>query len=481
MKNYLSKIKNYLSKIQNFEIRNSVSYFSKKNPFGTIISLIGLVFLFSLYFTIPTFYNYENFDKEFQKKLSKDFNLDLKNISSVTYLMLPAPHFMIEECDIYFSNNPKDKLLNVKHLKINIFSKNLHKKEKIELKNMHLNKVDLDLKFINIKNFYNHIKYNVAKPIYLKKSNLFFRDENKEIILISKIENFKYFFDIKNNKKKLNILGNLFGSDFSFAWEKDFSDPNITTGDIKFKNPNLNILNTFKRDNENFTKAKTNIKFLRHSLNLNYKFNKDGIEFIDDKNKIINRSKLVGNISLDSFFFDLNLILSGIRIQTVLNNLFLNLHKINKSANLNFNGNLKINLNEVNNRLFENLVININFLEKKISLNKSSISLKKIGKVNFSDPSIYEKDDKLFIKSKIKFDVNDQQELYKRFLIPRQNRIDLNKIYFEVEYNVDDGNYFLSSINLNENENNEIIFYEIKNIQQLNNLISKEFRKINLD
>ena len=108
-------MKNYLSKIENFDIQNFISYFSKKNPFGTIISLIALVFLLSLYFTIPTFYNYENFDKEIQKKVSKDFKLDLKNISNITYLMLPTPHFMIEECDIYLSNNPKDKLLSVKH------------------------------------------------------------------------------------------------------------------------------------------------------------------------------------------------------------------------------------------------------------------------------------------------------------------------------------------------------------------------------
>jgi len=476
-------MKNYLSKIENFDIKNFISYFSKKNPFGTIISLIALVFLLSLYFTIPTFYNYENFDKEIQKKVSKDFKLDLKNISNITYLMLPSPHFLIEECDVYLSNNPKDKLLTVKHLKINIFSKNLHKKEKIELKNIHLDKVDLDLQFINIKNFYSHLRYNITKPIYLKNSNLFLRDENKEIILISKIKKFKYFIDTQNKTKKLSSVGNLFGSDFSFAWEKNFTNPNITTGDIKFKNPNLNILSTFNKDSENFTKAKTNIKFLRNSLDLNYKFNQDGIELIDDKNKIINRSKLVGNISLDTFFFDLNLILSGIRIETVLNNLFLNLHKINKTANLNFNGNLKINLDEVKNRLFENLIIDINFLEKKISLNKSSLSLKKIGKINFSDPSFYEKNEKLFVKSKIKFDVYDQQELYKRFLIPRQNRVDLNKIYFELEYNVDDGNYFLSTINLSENENesNEMIFQEINNIQQLNNLISREFRTINLD
>jgi len=474
-------MKNYLSKIKKFKIKNYISNFRKKNPFNPIILSIILVFLLSLYFTIPTFYNYENFDKEIQKKVSKDFKLNLKNISSVTYLMLPTPHFLIEECDIHFSNDPKEKILKAKHLKINVFSKNLHKKENIELKSIHLKKVDLDLQFIDIKNFYNHLKYNISKPIYINKSNLFFRDKNKEIILISKIKNFEYFFYSQRKSKKLNVSGNLFGSNFKFNWEKNFSNPYITTSDIKFYNPNLNISNKFNKENENFTKAKTRLRFLRNSLDLNYKFNRDSIELIDDKSKIINHSKLIGNIKLDPFFFDLDLILSEIRVQAVLDSIFLNLYKTNQSTNLNFNGNLKINLNEINNRLFENLIININFLKEKISLNESSLNLTKIGKINFSDPSIYEKNQKLFIKSKIKFDVDDQEQLYRKFLIPRQNRINLNKVYFEVEYNIDDGNYFLSSINFNENKNNQIIFQKIKNIQQLNNFISSEFKKVSLD
>ena len=382
MKNYLSKIKNFLPKFEKFDFKQFISILSK-NPFGVIISLIALVFLFSLYFTIPTFYNYEEFDKEIKKKVSADFKLNLKNISGITYLMIPSPHFLIEECDIYFLNNSKEKILNAKNLKINIFSKNLHKKEKIELKNIYLNKIDLDLQFINIKNFYEHLKSGITKPIYLKNSNLFFRDEDKEILLISKIKKFDYLFDNQNQEKKLNILGNLFGSDFTFNWNKNFSEPYISKGDIKFKNPNVSIQNTFNKENENFTKGKTNIKFLTHVLDLDYNFNRDNIELFDDKRKIINRSKLVGNITLDSFFFNLNLILSGIRIETVLNYIFLNLNNLNKSTNLNFNGNLKINLNEVKNRLFENLIINIAFLEKKISLNNSSLSLKKNWKNKF--------------------------------------------------------------------------------------------------
>ena len=474
-------MKNYLSKIENFNIQNFVLKLKKKNPFGAIISLIAIVFLISLYFTIPTFYSYENYDKEIKRKVSKDFKLDIKNISGLTYLILPAPHFLIEECDIYFSNNPEEKIVKVKHLKINIFSKNLHKKEKIEFKNIYLNKVDLDLQYADIKNFYNHLKNNITKPIYINNSNIFFRDQNKEIISISKIKKFSYFFDYQNKSKKLNILGNLFGSNFKFNWIKDFSNPYTTLSSINFKNPNLKISNEFNKESEDFTKAETKISFLRNNLDLNYKFNQDGIELIDNGRKIINHSKLIGNITLDPFFFNLNLILSGISIETVLNNLFSNLHKTNQSVNFNFNGNLKINLNEINSRLFENLIININFLDERISLNNSSLNLKKIGKINFADPSIYQKNQKIFIKSKIKFDVEDQQELYKRFLIPRQNRIDLNKVYFEVEYNIDDGSYFLSSINFDKSDNNQIIFHEIKNIQQLSNLISREFKKVTLD
>jgi len=476
MKNYLRKFEKYI-----LSVRNDISRYKKKNPFEIIILLITLVFLSSLYFTIPTFYNYQNFDKEIQKKVSKDFKLNIKNISGITYLIFPTPHFLIEECDIYFLNNSKEKILKAKHLKINIFSKNLHKKEKIELKNIHLNKVDLDLQFIDIKNFYNHLKNNITKPIYLKNSNFFFRDQNKEIISISRIKIFKYFFDYQNKEKKINIIGNLFGSNFKFKWEKNFSNPYITLSNIEFKNPNINISNKFNNENENFTIAETKARFLRNNLDLNYKFNKDNIEFINDKSKKIYHSRLIGNVELDPFFFDLNLILNGIGIDTVLSNLFLNLYTTNKTTHVNFNGNLKINLNEINNQLFENLILDINFLEEKISLNQSSLNLNKIGKINFSDPSIYEKNQKIFIKSKITFDVNSQEELYRRFLIPRQHRIDLNKVYFELEYNIDDGNYYLSNINFTEKSEKKSNFYKVNNLQQLNNLISKEFKKVTLD
>ena len=52
-----------------------------------------------------------------KKKYLKDFKLNLKNISGVTYLMVPTPHFLIEECDIYFANDTERKNLKSKIFK----------------------------------------------------------------------------------------------------------------------------------------------------------------------------------------------------------------------------------------------------------------------------------------------------------------------------------------------------------------------------
>ena len=140
-----------------------------------------------------------------------------------------------------------------------------------------------------------------------------------------------------------------------------------------------------------------------------------------------------------------------------------------------------LNIKKINNRLFENLILNINFDEGKISLNDTSLYLRKIGKINFSDPVFFEKHQKLLMKSKVKFEIDNLDQFYKRFQISKKNRIDLNKVFFEVEYNVDDSTYYLSNINFEEVKSDQLYFQEINNVQQLKNLVSKEFSKINLE
>ena len=290
--------KNFFKKI------NYTKIFTKDNRFGSILLTIFIFFLFLLYFTIPAYYNYENFHTELNKKISKDFKLNLKNIRKIKYLILPTPHFLIEECDLFFSSDHKEKLAKVKNLRINVYSKNLYKKEKIELKSIILKQVDFDLQIKDVKNFYNHLRKNITKPIKVRNSNFFFRDQDKNIILISKINNINYFFDLKKKEKNLNILGKLFGSNYNFKWNKNFSNPYISRSDLKFKNPNLYISNEFNNSDSTFVNAKTDLSFLNDNLNFSYKFNKEEIEFIKNisKSKLNNKSELLGSINLNPFF-----------------------------------------------------------------------------------------------------------------------------------------------------------------------------------
>jgi len=81
----------------------------------------------------------------------------------------------------------------------------------------------------------------------------------------------------------------------------------------------------------------------------------------------------------------------------------------------------------------------------------------------------------------------DQKQFYYRFQVPKKNRIDIRKIYFDLEKNLDEEKYYISNISINSLENNlnnknsQIYFDdEITNIQTLTKVINEYFRKISL-
>ena len=100
--------------------------------------------------SLPSFYNYESFEKEIQNKILKDFKLNIKNIKGIQYGFSPQPHFIIEESGLYFLNNDKNELAKVKNLKVYIFLKNLHNLDKIELKKIRFNKVNFNFELADI-------------------------------------------------------------------------------------------------------------------------------------------------------------------------------------------------------------------------------------------------------------------------------------------------------------------------------------------
>ena len=100
------------------------------------------------------------------------------------------------------------------------------------------------------------------------------------------------------------------------------------------------------------------------------------------------------------------------------------------------------------------------------------------------DNEYIERVDKLYLKSSSTLLISDEKQFYRRFQIPREDRINLKKIYFDTEVNVDDGVFYLFNLSINSKKdldnnnllNDDMLNYEIKNLQQLTKVIRDTFK-----
>ena len=485
-KKYNKSIKQRYDKIFKFNYAKYAKYQHVK----ILIAVIIIFFSCILYLSLPAFYNYESFDKELQNKIYKDFKIDLKNIKGITYSFVPTPRFIIETTDLFFIGKSEKEIAKIKDLKVFLSFSNLYNKEKIKIKSIKIEKANFYFYEASLKSFYKHLHKNITKPIKINSSNFFYTDKNNEVITISPIKKFEYYIDLKNKEKILNVSGNLFDTDYNFKWKKDYLIPKISESILNFKNPNIKIINQSEKDKENgIFKGITKTKFLNNELNIIYSFDKNKIDINSEKTKSssINKIKLKGYIDLNPFFFNLNLNLQESDFNLITQKLFLYVYSLNSSIHPNFNGNFSIKLNNLDNKLFEDVVFNFKFKEEKIKLDQSSINLKKIGKINFSSFEYLEKDNKLFLKSRMELNINDQDQFYKRFQVSKKKRIDLKKIYFDIKKNIDENIYSISNIKFNfdnkSKKQNKIVSeleaYQINNIQQLTKIIKEKFKQIN--
>ena len=141
---YLNKINNiYLISIQHLKFLitktllkhlNKTKYIftnkSKVSNFNIyLISLIGLLFIYLFYLSIPALYDKSWVQNTIQSKLSSEFKVNFSISSEISYEILPYPHFTIKNIKILNDNveNPKE-LAEIKKLKIFISQKNFFNK-----------------------------------------------------------------------------------------------------------------------------------------------------------------------------------------------------------------------------------------------------------------------------------------------------------------------------------------------------------------
>ena len=446
-----------------FEKDKFLTFLSFKRAFMFLSALIVLIFS---YLSIPNFYDTSNLINNVKNQLYKDLNIDFNLSEKFSYNLFPKPNFTFQE--IKFLHQDKN-FASIDEMKIYISISNLFSSNDIKIKNINLNKVNFDLNKKNYNFFVKLLNSNFSNSnLEIKNSNIFYRNIENEVLFINKIDQLKYYYDLKDNKNTFVANNEIFNIPYTVELKNHKDEKKIFTK-VNFDFLKLQVKNilSYKQIQKNglieftYNKKKSegtyqlnnnlfNFNYLNKSLGNNFKY-KGAINFIPFFSEI---SGDIDIINLDKLF-NPDTILVQLLKSELLNN-----------KNLNING--IINAEQIIPfRDLNNLVFKFRIEDGLLDISETKFSWLDYVDFQIFDSLLYVKDNNLVLDGDILIDIHNSSEIYKFFQTPRNYRKKINKIKFNFSYNFDQ-----EITNLNNIEIDNLANPEVNNI--LGQFISKE-------
>ena len=479
MKQFVKNFNNLVKKTI-FKVENKTNNKLKISSFNkTLITFIGLLFLYVFYLLIPTIYDKDWVKDNIQTKLLREFKLNLNFIEDISYRILPAPHFLIKDSNLR-SNNPSSEksIAEIRDLKIFLSQLNFFNKEKMVIKKVIINNANFSLLQNDLKELNNSTNRKFSnKEIKVNKSNLFFKDNLGEIISIIKVDKANLFFDDKKLENQFNLKGNIFAIPFTFEL-KIKNDLTIVKNFLfKAKSLRLDIFNSSIKKKDNSAIGNSIIYFLRSKIDTEYKLIDESIIFKSKDSKIRNyKIKYDGEISINPFDLNLNISLNNNKISRLfnLNPTLIEFFKSGLLFNDNINLNTTITINsKTGENLFDDAEIYFNIRNGKINFNNTKFTNKKIGSLELNDSSLFLDNNRLVLNMNLFFNISNSAHLFSFLNTKKESRKEIKNVLVNIDYDFSSNEIKFNKIKINKNElnNQEMLVLEGFNDNYSNNLI----------
>ena len=428
-------------------IKLNISNFNKY-----IIGIIGLVFIYLFYLSIPTLYEKTWLQNTIEKKLKQEFKINFSISSTVTYEILPSPHFLIKDTKILNNNidNPKS-LSQIKKLKVFISQKNLFNKKNLKINKILIDDANFSIQEGDFKFFTDYLDQQFSKKkMKIRNSNIFYKDMNEEIISIIKLSNLSLFYDDLKYLNKVNLKGEIFKIPFTFKINKNFINTSYTTL-INSKKLKLIFKNKSIKEGKSIN-GLNELTILNSKLISEYSI-KDKIFLFKSKNSqlINNKIDYKGQLNLYPFNLDLNIDLEKINLEKILdiNSIFFELIKSRRLFNENLSTAITLNSkNLARNKLFESLTIFYNQKNGLINLNRSQFLTKDISILTIKESGLNFNNDNLIFNGDFHLQLLNQRKFFNFFQIPKKARIPIKDLSFNLDYDILNDRLKINSIKI---------------------------------
>ncbi len=455
--NFFKNINLFINKLleKNLNKLNSKNLISIIKSNKIFVTSVALIILFLSYLSIPNIYNQKDVVRELKSELFTKFKINIGFSKKLHYNFFPRPHFSTDETIIFYNENEISKINN---LKIYISPKNLFSLSSVNISDVIFKGASFNLNKDNY-NFFIKILDNNFLNTDLKfiNSNIFYRGIDREVLLMNKISELKYYFDEKNFNNVLYSNNEIFNIPYSI---KIFNDNEKKIIHTKL---DINLLR-LQIENQYFYKSETKSGFSNLSFNnfksiINYKKSKNLFEFNyfdkkDDQKFLYSGelffkpfySNLKGNTDELNIFYLLN---SNSIIPQLLKTEILN----NKNISFNLNLNAKKILNYSN---FVNVLLNSKIQEGLIDIDGTEFDWKNYANFRLTDSLIYIKDGELILDANSQIDIINNIEIYKFLQSPKNLRKKIKKIELNFNFNFDQKVINVNDIRIDGKSNQKV-------------------------
>ena len=254
-------------------------------------------------------YNKDIAQVEIKNQILKKYNFNIKFNEKIRYGLLPKPHFVSKNLSIL---NNKREIGVVQNFKAFIDSGNLFSIDNLEINDLVLNKTDFNLNKNDLLFFEKFLKMEPNEnKIIFKKSNIFFKNLNEELLFLNKINDSKFYFDSYNLENVLISKNEIFNVPYVIdlknnKFQKKFS--------IKFnsKKIGLNIESNTNYD-DLIKKGKLDLLFVNKDESLFYEIDENSLNFSSIDKKSFN-----GYFDFKPFYLEASFIYDGISTKDIL-------------------------------------------------------------------------------------------------------------------------------------------------------------------
>ena len=461
------KFESFFNKFKDFKKYNQskkkLSFFENK----TVLSITIIFLLFLSYFSMPVFYNEDETKNFLKKQINKSYEIEIEFNENVKYGLLPKPYFYTKNLDIIFN----DKIIgNSNYAKFYISFNNFFSFDKLNIKDVIFNGNEFNVDANNFEFFNKTLKKSESQNNFLfKKSKLFYKDQNDELLFLSKVENLKFFYDEKNDFQKVKTAFEIFNIPFKLDVLKNVTNQNKNI-ELISKKIRLNLESTIEYDDSEVS-GFLNIDLFNKSNSFDYVIKNEKLNFIS-KDK-----KFTGGFNFKPFYFFSNLSFDYISQKKIFQSesLILDVLDTELLNNPNLSAIIKIDVDKIDKfEYLTDFILEVQFDNGRIFMSNFDVKWNQAVSIKSKDIEFAnDKDGKKFI-GEILFNFNDVEKFFRYFQIKRNYRNVFDEIKADFVYDFTEDKLTLNNIKI-DNKSNRILE---KFLEDYNNKNKNLFNKV---